>query len=173
MWLWDIRLWFWQSDLPVWDHCKSTMSTHCHKSIPILIWPQLVCLLMLYILGHIRMHADLWQCALMVTLSFCPTGKPGHQHHHLISHSAILSCHWANQPLPYSNNAECLARKRQESIFKVIGFTWPGFEPSRFGFCNLPEPSGDGPSTYSAIPSGHMTSDVDVARMQNNKNKPY
>ena len=65
----------------------------------------------------------------MVTLQYCPTGKPGHQHPDLISNSVTLSSHWANQSLPYPNNAECLTRKRQVSIFKVIGLTRPEFEP--------------------------------------------
>ena len=48
------------------------------------------------------------------------TGRPGHQHHDLISHSVILSRHWANQSLSYPNNAEHLARKWQVSIFKSL-----------------------------------------------------
>ena len=41
------------------------------------------------------------------------TGRTGHQHHDLISHSVTLSWHSANQSLPYPNNTECLARRRQ------------------------------------------------------------
>ena len=47
----------------------------------------------------------LWQCALMVTLECCHTGRPGHQHHDLISYLVTLSWQWASQSLPYPNNA--------------------------------------------------------------------
>ena len=50
-------------------------------------------------------------------LYHCPTGKPGHQHHHLISYSVKLPWHWASQSLPYPNNAKDLARKRQVAIW--------------------------------------------------------
>ena len=67
--------------------------------------------------GHIGQCTDLWQCSLMATLQCCPSGKPCHQHCDLISHSVTLSCHWANQSLPYPNNVDHLARKQQASIF--------------------------------------------------------
>ena len=50
------------------------------------------------------------------------TGRPGYLHHDLIMiyHTVTVSWYWANQSLPYPNNAECLARKRQVSIEKAI-----------------------------------------------------
>ena len=45
-----------------------------------------------------------------------PTGRPGHQHHDLISRSVIFSWHWANQSLPYPNYTKHQARKQQVSI---------------------------------------------------------
>ena len=84
------------------------------------------------------------QCALLVTLLYCPTGTPGYQHNHdLILHSVTLSWHWANQPLPCSDNAESLARKRHVYNFKVISLTQPRFEPARFGFPNFPKSKTD------------------------------
>ena len=41
----------------------------------------------------------------------------GHQHHNLLSHSVILSWHWANQ---CPNNAEHQDRERQVSILKSL-----------------------------------------------------
>ena len=55
-----------------------------------------------------------------LSLQCFPTGSLGRQHHDLISHSVTFSWYWANQSLPYPNNAECLARKRQVSIFKWL-----------------------------------------------------
>ena len=69
------------------------------------------CLCPCNIYGHINIGTDLWQCALMATLKCYPTGKPDHQPHDLISHTGTLSCHWANQSLPYSNKAKHIARK--------------------------------------------------------------
>ena len=56
---------------------------------------------------------DLWQCALMVILPHwcCLTGTPGHWHHYLLSQSDALSCHWANQSLPYPITAKRQARR--------------------------------------------------------------
>ena len=51
----------------------------------------------------------------MATLQCCSTGKPGCQHHGLISHLVTLSWYWANQFLPYHNNAE-----PHESILKSL-----------------------------------------------------
>ena len=48
------------------------------------------------------------------------SGKPGRQHHDLISYSVTLSWHWANQPLPYPNNESAWLRKQQMSIFKSL-----------------------------------------------------
>ena len=42
----------------------------------------------------------------------------GHQHHDLISHSVVLSQHWAKQLLLFPDNTECLAQKQQVSNFK-------------------------------------------------------
>ena len=70
-----------------------------------------------------------------------PTGTPGHQHHDLIPH---LSWNWANQSLPYPNNAECLARKRYSINFWVIGLlTWPEFSTHWFDSHNLPNRETD------------------------------
>ena len=49
-----------------------------------------------------------------------PLGNQASSTRTLISHSVILYWHWINQPMPYSNNAECLARKRQVSILKSL-----------------------------------------------------
>ena len=64
----------------------------------------------------------------------------------MLSHSVTLSWRWANQSIPYPNNAEHQARKWQVSICKVFGLTRPGFEPAGFrletlifGFPVLPE----------------------------------
>ena len=62
-------------------------------------------------------------------------------------HSVILYWHWANQSLPYPNNAESQATKWQVSILKSL--VWLnqgsnprrlGFEPARFRLPNLPAP---------------------------------
>ena len=45
----------------------------------------------------------------------CPTG-----YSHLLSHSVTLSWLWANQSLPYPNNAERQAKKWQISILKAL-----------------------------------------------------
>ena len=66
--------------------------------------------------SNIKSHTDLWQCAVIVTLYCCPTGKPGCQHIGLISHSVTFSWRWANQSLLYPNYAERLARTWQVSI---------------------------------------------------------
>ena len=66
--------------------------------------------------------------------SWCPTGRSGHQHHDLISHSITLCWHWANQSFPYLNNVERLARKRQVSILNHW-FDWLG--RSRWCFCSI------------------------------------
>ena len=34
---WDITSWCWWLDLRVVQHCKVTMSAHCHKSVSVLI----------------------------------------------------------------------------------------------------------------------------------------
>ena len=39
---WDIRSWCWQPDLPVGQHYKVPMSVHCHKSVPVQIWPKML-----------------------------------------------------------------------------------------------------------------------------------
>ena len=49
-------------------------------------------------------------------LECCLTGILGHHHHDLVSHSVTLS----NQSLPYPNNVERQARKRQVSFFKLL-----------------------------------------------------
>ena len=36
---WDIRSWCWQPGLLVGQHYKVSMGAHCHKSVPVLIWP--------------------------------------------------------------------------------------------------------------------------------------
>ena len=72
------------------------------------------------IYSHTRRGTDLWLCAHMVILLHCLTGKPGHKHHDLISHSVTLSWHWASQSLFFLNNAEHLARKWQVSILKLL-----------------------------------------------------
>ena len=46
--------------------------------------------------------------------------RPPAPWHDMISHSVTSSCHWANQSLPYPNNAEHQFRKRQVSIFKSL-----------------------------------------------------
>ena len=51
------------------------------------------------------------------------------------SHSVTLCWHWANQSLPHYNNAECLARKQQVSIFKPLVWLDQGSNP---GGLNLP-----------------------------------
>ena len=39
---WNIRTWCWQHDFPVRQHYKFTMSAHCHKSVPVMIWPEML-----------------------------------------------------------------------------------------------------------------------------------
>ena len=87
----------------------------------------------------------------MVALQYCPTGRPDHQHHNLISHSAALSCHWTSQSLPYPNNAEHLARKWQVYIFKTL--VWLDQCSNPWGSDSQSPKMGDGQSTHSAIPS--------------------
>ena len=60
--------------------------------------------------------------------------------------SVSLSWHWANQSLPYLNNAEHWARKQQVSILKsLVRFDQcqktarSRLEPATFGFPNLSE----------------------------------
>ena len=44
MWLgaWDTWSWCWWPGVPMRQHYKVTMSVHCHKSVPILIWPDML-----------------------------------------------------------------------------------------------------------------------------------
>ena len=70
--------------------------------------------------GGVGLWAHLWQCALMATLDCCFTAQPGHPHHALLSLWVTLSWHWANQFLPYPNNAEHQAREWQVSILKSL-----------------------------------------------------
>ena len=93
----------------------------------------------------------------------CPTGKPGcqhhdlifyssHHHHNLISYSVTLSWYWANQPLPYPNNAKHLARKQHVSILKSLVWlnrVWTG----EVQITRSPK-TGDGRSTHLVIRSG-------------------
>ena len=39
---WDIRLWCWRSHLPVRQHYEVIISTYCHTSWTILIWPPML-----------------------------------------------------------------------------------------------------------------------------------
>ena len=71
------------------------------------------------------MGTDWWQCALLVTLLCCLTGKPSH---HPTAHTVTPSWHCANQTLTYSINIECQARERQVSILYIIRLTCMGFE---------------------------------------------
>ena len=72
------------------------------------------------------MGTDLWQCALMVTLQSQPLRN---QAASTMTHSVTLSWHWANESLPYPNNAECLARKWQVSILKSLVSLTSGWNP--------------------------------------------
>ena len=49
-------------------------------------------------------------------------GPPSHHHHDLLSHSVTSSWHWANQSLPYLNNAKQQGRKKQVSI--LMSLVW-------------------------------------------------
>ena len=95
-------------------------------------------------LQHLKSYQDGHR---LVTLWCCPTRRPDHQHHDLISHSITLS--EANQYLPSPNNAECLARKRQVSILSVIGLTRPRFILMKSESPRSPK-MGDGRSIHSA-----------------------
>ena len=73
-------------------------------------------------------------------------------------HSVTLSKYWANQSLPYPNNSDRLARKKETSVnFKVIGLTRPDQHSNQQG-PNLPDlqNTGDGRSTHLVILSGPM-----------------
>ena len=70
--------------------------------------------------GNIRTGTDLWQCAHMITLQYFPIGKSGRQHHDLISHSVTLSWHWANESLPYPDNAEQVSILRSLVWFNQV-----------------------------------------------------
>ena len=48
---------------------------------------------------------------------------------YLISHTVTLSWHWANQSFPYPNSTEHLARKRQVSFLKSLGWLDQVFNP--------------------------------------------
>ena len=78
--------------------------------------------------------------------------RTGHQHHDLISYSAILSWHWYNQSLPYPINAKHLTRKQQVSISKSLVWLKKGSNP----WVRIPRSNKTGgqPSTHVAIPSG-------------------
>ena len=52
-----------------------------------------------------------------------------HQHHDLLSHSVTLSWYWANQPLSYPNNVECLVRMWKVSILKYLIWFDQGSNP--------------------------------------------
>ena len=100
------------------------------------------------IYGDIRVGTDMWQCALTVSLKCCPTRRPGHQHHNLISQSVTFFWHSANQTLLYANNAETPGQEATNIYFKVIGLTRPGFEITSANPPNLPKRE-TGLSTHS------------------------
>ena len=80
--------------------------------------------------------------------------RPSHQHHDPISHPGALSWHWANQPIPYPNNAERLNRKQQVSIFKSLVWLDQGSNPWVW-ICRPPK-TRNRCLTQSAIPSGQI-----------------
>ena len=84
-----------------------------------------------------RTSTDLWHCALIATLKCWPTGRPGGQHHDLISYSVALYCNWTKQYLHYPNYVERLAQKQPGINFKVIVLPRPSFERMRFGNSDL------------------------------------
>ena len=66
---------------------------------------------------HLWSYQDCYQtCDSWQLYSAAPLWYQPAQHHDLISHSVTLSWHWANQYLPYPNNAENLAKKRQVGV---------------------------------------------------------
>ena len=87
-------------------------------------WLGFVCLLLFYVLAKSKVitgrgptcnSAHLWWLYSAASLGH---GKGHGAHWH--SHSVILSWHWANESLPYPNNAEYQARKWQVSIVKSL-----------------------------------------------------
>ena len=92
------------------------------SDLPIIYWSQISkgsinCSgLLFYILATSQSYRDGHQLEVVhasVDFIMLSSVRWGCQHHALISHSPTLSCHWANQSLPYPNNAGSLARKRQ------------------------------------------------------------
>ena len=94
----------------------------------------------------------------------CPIGEPGHQYHHLISHSGTLSLYWASQSLLYPNNANCLARMQQVSILKS------SFDLTRVRTHKVRIPwspkLGDERSIHTAIPSGRKVGSSILERVK-------
>ena len=71
---------------------------------------------------------------------------------YLKSHSVTLSWHWANQSLPYPNNAKHLARKWQVYIFKSS--VWLDQCSNMWVWMLRSSKTGDGPSSHSTFLSG-------------------
>ena len=84
------------------------------------------------------MGTDLWKCALMVALYWCPTGRPGHQQYALISHSVMLSW-WLTSPCPiFVMLSTRLGNNKYQSL---VCLGWDSnCRPSTQEACGLPIP---------------------------------
>ena len=74
-----------------------------------------VCLLLFYVLAATKVISRWVPTCDSAHSLWLYSGRPGFSHH-----PDALSWHWANQSLPYPNNAKRLARKWQESIWKSL-----------------------------------------------------
>ena len=100
------------------------------------------------------MGIDLWQCTLLMTLLCCPTGKPGHQHHDLISHSVTLSWHWANQSLCYLIMLNTWIGSDKYHFYKSLFCLNHGFEPTiSYTWNQCSTDSATAPSTLKESPN--------------------
>ena len=105
-----------------------------------------VCLLFLYVLATSKVISGrVPTCGSMCSwhlYSAAPLGDQASSKMAWYPTPVTLSLGWANQSLPYPNNAECLARKICIDL-KVIGLTWPGFELARSESPDLPKRQTD------------------------------
>ena len=112
----------------------------------------IVCLLLFYVQATSEVGYRLVTVGTRGDFIVLPNGKPGHQHHDLISHSVTVSWHRTNKSLPYPNNAKCQARKWQVSIFKSL--IWLDQGLNIWVWISRSTKAGVGRSTHSAILPG-------------------
>ena len=137
--LWADRTRTWSCDwekVRHWIDCY--MGEVCEDTVGVIFVCLFACLLLLYILATYAVIPGRYWLATMHTHDKFIVLPPWH--HDLLSQSLTLSWQWANQYLPYPNNAECQARKRQVSILKsLVWLDWePNSQSSTREACTLP-----------------------------------